>query len=68
MDFDFEKEIVLENDRALLRPLLLTDVGHLLPVATEDKDLIRFSPSAIHSPELLTEYVGKMQSETGLNK
>jgi RimJ/RimL family protein N-acetyltransferase len=57
MDLDFEKEIVLENARVLIRPLVHEDIGRLLEVATEDPDLNRFSPIQIYSPELLTQYI-----------
>jgi len=57
MDLDFGKDIVLENERVLIRPLVSKDIEHLLNVATEDKDLNRFSPVQIYSPELLTQYI-----------
>jgi RimJ/RimL family protein N-acetyltransferase len=57
MDFDFAKEIVLENSRALMRPLLAEDISHLLPVATEDKTLNQYSPVQIYSSELLSAYL-----------
>lgn len=57
MDLDFDREIILENDRALLRPLALTDFDRLQPVAAEDKDLLRFSPAPVHTPELLSRYI-----------
>ena len=68
MDLDFEKEIVLENDRALLRPLVSADFDLLIDVATEDKDLNRFSPVQIYSPELLARYIetGLKERRTGL--
>lgn len=57
MDFPFDKEIILENSSALLRPLQISDVDHLLGVATEDKDLLQFSPAPVYSKELLTSYI-----------
>ena len=57
MNFPFEKEIILENASALLRPLQISDIGHLLEVATEDKDLLQFSPTPIYSEVLLTSYI-----------
>jgi len=59
MDFSFEKDILLENDRVRIRPLKLDDTHNLLDVATKDSDLIRYSPSQIHTPPLLEKYVQK---------
>ena len=58
MDLDFEKQIILENPRVLMRPLASEDFGLLIDVAAEDPDLNRFSPMQIYSPELLSQYIG----------
>ena len=63
MDLDFQKEIVLENARVLIRPLVSEDINHLLEVATEDRDLNRFSPVQIYSPELLFQFIENSLSE-----
>ena len=57
MDFNFDKEIILEDDRVKLRPLLLSDMENLLPPATSDEKLVQYSPKPIHSKELLTQYI-----------
>ena len=57
MNFDISQNIIIENDRSLLRPLIAEDIEHLLPIAIQDKDLMDFSPSAIHRPELIQAYV-----------
>ena len=57
MNFDISQNILLENDRSLLRPLVAEDIEHLLPLALKDKDLMDFSPSEIHRPELIQAYV-----------
>lgn len=57
LHFNFDETIILENERVLLRPLELIDVKNLLEVATSDRELIRFSPSYIHTPAYLKEYV-----------
>jgi RimJ/RimL family protein N-acetyltransferase len=57
MQFPFEKEIILENSRVLIRPMINEDSINLLQVATEDDDLIQYSPSRIHTPQYLEEYV-----------
>ena len=62
MNLNCKEEIILENDRALLRPLSLTDFDVLLPIAVADRTLLQYSPSPIYSPELLSAYI-----ETALN-
>ncbi len=57
MDFSFEKDLVLENERAILSPLLLNDFDHLLPIATHDPSLLQYSPTPIHTSELLQAYI-----------
>ena len=57
MNFPFESEIVLENSAVRLQPLSLSDVENLLPVATSDRDLLRFSPFPIYNKELLIQYI-----------
>jgi len=59
MNFPFDEEITLENDFALLRPIAKSDIDNLLPIATEDKDLLQFSPAPIYTPELLESYIDK---------
>ena len=63
MNFPFEKEIILENAVTLLRPLLISDIDTLLPVAMEDKTLLQFSPKPIHSYELLKSFIEMTLSE-----
>jgi len=63
MNFPFDKEIVLENSVALLRPLQFSDINNLLKIATEDKQLLQYSPQPIFSENLLTEYVKKAVKE-----
>ena len=57
MNFDISQNIILENDRSLLRPLVPEDIKHLLPLAIRDKDLMDFSPSEIHRPDLIQAYI-----------
>lgn len=57
MNFNFDNDIILENAAVLLRPITLTDIENLLPVATQNKDLLQFSPAPIYSTELLTKYI-----------
>lgn len=57
MVFDFSKDIVLEDKRALLTPIIVQDIIHLKDIATEDAYLLKYSPSQIHTPALLASYV-----------
>lgn len=57
MNFLFDKEIILENDFVLLRPIREADIENLLTVATSDKDLLQFSPTPIYTKELLRNYI-----------
>jgi RimJ/RimL family protein N-acetyltransferase len=56
-DFDFHQNLLLEDSRVLLRPLVREDDDVLAPIALADKDILRFSPRQIHTPELLQQYI-----------
>ena len=57
MNLNFDKEIILEDERMLLRPLTIADIDTLLLPAASDEKLVQFSPKPIHSKELLTDYI-----------
>lgn len=57
MDFPFEQEIILQNDRSLIRPLQVDDLENLLPAATANKNLVQYSPAPIYTKELLKQYI-----------
>ena len=57
MNFPFEQEIILENDRSLIRPLQIDDVENLLTAAAADKNLVQYSPFPIYTKELLQQYI-----------
>jgi len=57
MNFNFETNIELSNDRAQIQPLGMEHFEYLLPLATQDKDMLRFSPTPIYSEELLRSYI-----------
>ena len=52
------KYITLENTRVRLTPLRKDDFTHLEQVAFKDPELLAFSPSSIHNPQSLSEYIG----------
>jgi N-acetyltransferase len=63
MNFPFEQEIILENDRALLRPLHISDFSNLLNVATSDSTLLQYSPMQIYTESLLEFYISTRINE-----
>ncbi len=63
MDFDFQKNIVLENTRALLAPLQEKDFENLISIATADASLLQYSPLSVHSKELLQSYIANALTE-----
>jgi len=60
---DVSGSIILENTRARLEPLSLDHLEKLLPVAMEDPQLLRYSPAAVHSAQLLNKYIQQAQVE-----
>lgn len=67
MDFNFNDDIILENERALIRPLTMNDFENLIPIATSDTTLLQYSPSPNHTPELLNGYIQKALEERKIN-
>ena len=55
--FDFKENIVLENERVLLRPLLSTDISLLASYVTEEPDLWNYALSSIQTKEDLENYI-----------
>lgn len=52
------KNIVLENDRVLLRPLAESDYEHLLPFALNEADLWKYSLISPAGEEGMKNYIG----------
>ena len=57
MYLEFADDIILENDRVKLRPLIISDQENLLAIALQNKDLLQYSPKQIYSRELLADYI-----------
>ena len=55
--FDFTEEIILENERVLLRPLRISDGSLLSHYVNEEPDLWQYSLVAIHNSEDLENYI-----------
>ena len=57
IEFDPSKEYVLENERALLRPLRLEDYENLLPLALNEPELWNYSLISAAGEEGLANYL-----------
>ncbi len=55
--FDFAEEIILENERVLLRPLQLSDSSLLAHYVNEEPDLWQYSLAAITNTKDLEKYI-----------
>ena len=55
--FDFESDIILENERVLLRPLVLSDGSLLANFVEEEPDLWKYSLVAINNSTDLENYI-----------
>lgn len=57
LEFDPAKKYVLENERALLRPLRLEDYENLLPLALSEPELWKYSSVSAAGEEGLANYL-----------
>lgn len=57
LNFDPQKEYILEDDRVLLRPLKETDLEFLLPFALNEPDTWKYSYISAHGEEGMKNYV-----------
>lgn len=57
MVFPFDSEIILQDTRALLRPIRSDDLNILSDPAFSDPDLLRFSPRPVYNIHLLKQYI-----------
>jgi N-acetyltransferase len=57
MDFNFSDHIIVEDERALIRPLTLSDKNNLMEVALQTESLVQYSPYKIHTEEYLEEFI-----------
>jgi RimJ/RimL family protein N-acetyltransferase len=65
--FDFETDIILENERVLLRPLQFSDTSLLGHYVNEEPDLWQYSLAAITNTKDLEKYI-QAAIEARLNK
>ena len=59
----FEHDIILEDERVLIRPLVAGDVSLLLDAACSHPNLLQYSPQPIHSEAHLQAYITKAVQE-----
>jgi RimJ/RimL family protein N-acetyltransferase len=57
MNIEFNKEYILENNVALLRPLAIADFEHLLPFALNEPELWRYSLRSAAGHEAMINYI-----------
>lgn len=57
MQLNTDKDLTLENDRVLLRPLTESDIEHLLPFALHEPDLWTYSLQQGGGEENLRKYI-----------
>jgi N-acetyltransferase len=57
MAFPFDQDIILENDRVLLKPLELGDASELMLQCEGDEKLLQYSPVLVHTREYLDDYI-----------
>lgn len=55
--FSFDETYILEDDRAMLRPLSSTDVGNLLPFSLQEPELWKFSLISGSGEDGLRNYI-----------
>ena len=65
--FDFTEEIILENERVLLRPLRISDGSLLSHYVKEEPDLWQYSLVAIHNSEDLDNYIQSAIDARGID-
>ena len=57
MAFNFQKDLILENERVQLRPLSRTDQAFLLPFSLKEPDLWTYSLTSAAGEEKLEKYL-----------
>ena len=55
--FDFGADLILENERVRLEPLLLEHFDELLPICLAAPDLLQYSPSPFGTADQLKSYI-----------
>lgn len=66
--FDFEKEYILENEAALLRPLQLNDIDYLQPYSLNEPELWTYSLVSAAGKDQLKLYINQAIQQRLLGK
>ena len=61
--FDTMENIILENDRIRLRPLIADDYNNLLPIAMRNPGMLQFSPLQVNTEDKLLAYIEKAMTQ-----
>lgn len=61
--FDFKEDYLLENNRVVVRPLQLSDIGYLAPFVLSEPTIWTYSLSAIKSYSDIESYIKKAIDE-----
>ncbi|MBS1596584.1 MAG: GNAT family N-acetyltransferase [Bacteroidetes bacterium] len=64
----FPQDLVLEDERVLLRPLEKTDLDFLAPFAINESDIWKFYMTPINSREHMQQYIGITVDQRALQK
>lgn len=65
MQFDFNKQYILENDIVKLRPLEMSDFEHLLEFSINEPELWRFNADGANGEENLKKYIANTIKKRG---
>jgi N-acetyltransferase len=68
MYFNLQKEIILENDRVLLRSMQPADLENLIEVGSQDPKLVQYSPYQIHNRQGLAQFIHQAQKDRFIGK
>lgn len=63
MELDFDKDIVLEDERVIVSPLNLTHLEALLKVGSQDENLTFYSTFSVYTREDLKKYIEESMAE-----
>lgn len=63
MDFDFTKDLILENERVRLEPLNLKHIELLIPIGAQDENLTFYSTFSVFTPEALKQFIEESMAE-----
>lgn len=57
MKLNFNKDLIIENERVRLEPLTISHLEYLTTIASSNPDLLQYSPVKFGTADLLKEYI-----------